>query len=87
MHLGVNSDVNSDGTVSVGIKHKLGVSKVKLPHASHVLRKAAGNVESLSSSKKDVVKNIPKNSTTTKHELDLILIIIAATATAWLLFR
>ena len=32
MKLGVNSDVNADGTVSVGIKHNLGVSKVKLPH-------------------------------------------------------
>ena len=42
MKLGVNSDVNADGTVSVGIKHNLGVSKVKLPHAiQHVLRKAA----------------------------------------------
>ena len=31
MKLGVNSDVNADGTVSAGIKHNLGVSKVKLP--------------------------------------------------------
>ena len=34
--------VNADGTVDVGIRHNLGVSKVKLPHAvqkhaSHVL--------------------------------------------------
>ena len=49
MKLGVNSDVNTDGTVDVGIRHNLGVSKVKLPyvvqkHASHVLRKAADKV-------------------------------------------
>ena len=49
MKLGVNSDVNSDGTVSVGIKHNFGESKVKLlhalqKHASHVLRKAAEKV-------------------------------------------
>ena len=37
MKLGVNSDVNADGTVSVGIKHNLGASKVKLPHAVHML--------------------------------------------------
>ena len=61
MKLGVNSDVIADGTVSVGIKHNLGVSKVKLPHAVHKdvskdLRKAAEKVESLSSSKKDPEK-------------------------------
>ena len=37
MKLGVNSDVNADGTVSVGIKHNLEESKVKLPHAVHML--------------------------------------------------
>ena len=88
MKLGVNSDVNSDGTVSVGIKHNLGVSKVKLPHvvqkdASHVIRKAAEKVESLAPEKDP---SAPK-STTTKHEIDLILLMIAATATARLLFR
>ena len=65
--------MNADGTVSVGIKHNLGVSKVKLPHViqkhvSHVLLKAAKKVESLSS-KKAVEKestDTPK-STHTKH--------------------
>ena len=94
MKLGVNSDVNADGTVSVGIKHNLGVSKVKLPHAiQHVLRKAAQKVENLSS-KKDVETFEKKGAETpkgthTKHELNLILIMIAATAGTWLtlLFR
>ena len=80
--------------MSVGIKHNLGESKVKLPHAIHKdvskgLRKAAEKVESLSSSKKDpetFEKDTPK-STHTKHELNLMLIMIAATAGAWLLFR
>ena len=90
MKLGVNSDVNSDGTVSVGIKHNFGESKVKLPHAiQHVLRKAVEKVENLSSNKKDpetFEKDTPK-STHKKHELDLILIMIAAMTGAWLLFR
>ena len=81
MKLGVNSDVNADGSVEVGIRHNLGVSKVKLPHAVqkhalHVLRKAAEKEPSA-----------PKSTTTTKHEFDLILIMIAATVAAWLLFR
>ena len=32
MKLGVDSDVNDNGTVSVGIQHNLGTSKKKLPH-------------------------------------------------------
>ena len=76
MKLGVNSDVNADGTVSFGIKHNLGVSKVKLSHVvqKYVSKEAAEKVESLT----------PK-STYSKHELDLILIMIAATVAAWLL--
>ena len=34
--LGVYSDVNADGTVSVGIKHNLGESKVKLRMLSNM---------------------------------------------------
>ena len=52
MTLGVNSDVNADGTVSVGIKHNLGVSKVKLPHASHV-----STIKHENHVKSDVVKD------------------------------
>ena len=84
MKLGVNSDVNADGTMDVGIRHNLGVSKVKLPHAvrkhsSH----ASNNIESLDD------KTIPNTikRTQTQHELNLILVMLAATATAWFLFR
>ena len=48
MHLGVNSDVNSDGIVDVGIRRNLGSSKKKLPQ---MLRKVGdtttNNIESL----------------------------------------
>ena len=85
MKLGVNSDVNADGTMEVSTRHNLGVNKVKLSHvvqnyASHVVRKAADKIESLDNPK------IEKN-THTQHELNLTLVMIAATATAWLLFR
>ena len=83
MKLGVNSDVNADGTVDIGISYNLGVSKVKLPHsvqkhASHVVRK----IESLDD------KTIPNTvkRTQTQHELNLILVMLAATAIAWFLF-
>ena len=95
--LGVNSDANADGTVNVGIKHNLGVSKVKLPHASHVLRKVAEKVEILVVVVKRILlrrllKRLVRSlqihlRVLTKHELNLILIMIAATAGAWLLFR
>ena len=52
-----------------------------MPHASHVLQKAADKVESLSAN-----KDVPK-STHTQHELNLIVLIIVAAATSWLLFR
>ena len=66
MKLGVNSDVNADGTVDVGIRHNLGVSKVKLPHVVHKdvskeLQKAAENVESLAD------KTIPKTVKNTQN--------------------
>ena len=78
--------MNADGTLDVGIRHNLGVSKVKLPHvvqkhASHVLRKAVDNI--------DDYKTIPNTvkRCQTQHELNLILGMIAATATAWLFIR
>ena len=86
--------VNSDGTVSIGIKHNLGESKFKLPHAvQHIFRKAAEKVAPEKDVEKKDVEKIGKDftdtpkSTHTKHELNLILIMIAATAAAWLLFR
>ena len=62
---------------------------------SHIW-KAAEKVESLASEKDStsISQHIesqavekPKSSTTTKHKLDLILLMIAAMATAWLLFH
>ena len=61
------------------------MTKVKLSHVQHVLshvRKVA--VESLA-----VEKDVPKTdkSTLREHELDLTVLMISATAIAWLLFR
>ena len=84
MHLGVNSDVNVDGTVDVGIRHNLGSSKKKLPN---MLRNVGdtinNNIESLSD------KNIPKTvkRIQTQHEIDIIIVTIAAAEVAWMLFR
>ena len=72
MKLGVNSDMNADGAVAVGIRHNLGVSKVKVPHilqnhASHVVRKAADKMESLAD------KTIPETEKNTHtHNMNLI---------------
>ena len=86
MKLGVNSDVNADGTEDVGIRYNLGVSKVNLPHAlPHMLRKVGDtiNIESLGD------KTIPKTEkrTHTQHEINIIIVMLAAAATAWFLFR
>ena len=85
MKLGVNSDVNVISR-PVGIKHILGASKIILPHAS--TEHAFSHVES------HVVKHALKESgsaaghpDTSKHEMNLIVLMIAARATAWLLFR
>ena len=65
--------------------NNLGESKVRLPHADHKdiskeLRKTAEKVVEKEST------DIPK-STHTKHEIDLILISIAAGAIAFFIFR
>lgn len=84
MKLGVNSDVNSDRTVDVGVRHNLGTSKVKLPH-SHRLRKVSNtnNLESLSD------ETIPKTvkRTQTQHEINIMIVTVAATAIGWMLFH
>ena len=64
MKLGVNSNVNADGTKEVGIRHNLGVSEAKLPHVVHKdmskeLRKAADKIESIDD------KTIPKTEKNT----------------------
>ena len=81
MKLGVNSDVNADGTVDVGIRHNLGVSKVKLPHAVHMLQKADDNINIESVDDKTTPNTVKR--TQTQHELNLILVMLAATDKAW----
>ena len=82
MKVGLNSDVNVDGTVNVGIKHNLGTSKKKLPH---MLRKVGDSIaiESLDD------KTIPKTAKIiqTQHQTNIIIVTIAAAAIAWMLFR
>ena len=85
MKLGVNSDVNADGIVSVGIKHNLGVSKVKLPHASQLNMKIKDENHTKISEEKDLMDSY--TPTTSKHELNLIVITIAAAGVAWYIFR
>ena len=63
----MNSDVNANGTVDVGIRQNLGVNKVKLPHVVHKdvskeLRKAADKIESLDDK---TIPKIEKNTHTT----------------------
>ena len=63
--------------MDVGIRHNLGVSKVKLPHVVHI------NIESIDD--KTITKTVKR--TQTQHELNITLVMLAATATAWFLFR
>ena len=65
MKLGVNSDVNSDGNVDVGIRHNLGISKVKLPHAHpHMLRKVGDTINIESLDDKTIPKTVKRTDTT-----------------------
>ena len=87
MKLGVNTDVNSK-SVSVGIKHNLGKSKVSLPHTSVVKEKVERpKVED----KKEVVESkvTPKEvkSETSKHEINLAVITVLVGGLAWFMFR
>ena len=84
MHLGVNSDINVDGTVDVGIRHNLGRSKKKL---SHILRKVGDTINKDIESFSD--KTIPKTvkRIQTQHEIDIIIVTIAAAGVALMLFR
>ena len=81
MKLGVNTDVNSK-SVSVGIKHNLGKSKVLLPHTSVVKQKAVIKKESPKPNKPS-----PAKPNTTKHEINLAVITIVVGGLAWFMFR
>ena len=82
MKLGVNSDVNADGTVSVGIQHNLGTSKKNLPH---MLRKVGDIIAIESLSDKTIPKMVKRIQT--QHQTNIIIVTIAAAAIAWMLFR
>ena len=80
MRLGVNLDVNLK-TVSVGVRHNLGESKVLLPHTSVVKKRFDVN-------KIEEVKNETKpKPEATKHEINLAVITIVVGGLAWFMFR
>ena len=86
MKLGVNTDVNSK-SVSVGIKHNLGKSKVSLPHTSVVKEKV--NVNKVEEVKNETpsTKPTPAKPETTKHEINLAVLTIVVGGLAWFMFR
>ena len=83
MRLGVNSDVNVK-SVSVGIKHNLGKSKVLLPHTSVVEVKKKANVIK---NEPQPTKPPPAKPDTTKHEINLAVLTVVFGGLAWYLFR
>ena len=86
MKLGVNTDVNSK-SVSVGIKHNLGKSKVLLPHTSVVKQKV--NVNKVEEVKNETPSTKPQSAKpeTTKHEINLAVITVVVSGLAWYMFR
>ena len=87
MKLGVNTDVNSK-SVSVGIKHNLGKSKVLLPHV--VKHKVAENKSKPVVEKEEPPKPNkppPAKPDTTKHEINLAVLTIVVGGLAWFMFR
>ena len=87
MKLGVNTDVNSK-SVSVGIKHNLGESKVLLPHTS-VVKKVNKSKPVVEVVKNDTPSTKPPlaKPEATKHEINLAVITIVAGGLAWFMFR
>ena len=83
MKLGVNTDVNSK-SVSVGIKHNLGESKVLLPHTSVVKEKVV--IKKAEEVKNETPSTKPKPEAT-KHEINLAVITIVVGGLAWFMFR
>ena len=88
MKLGVNTDVNLK-TVSVGIKHNLGKSKVLLPHTSVVKKKTTAERPKIEEVKNDTpsTKTQQAKPDTTKHEINLAALTIIAGGLAWYMFR
>ena len=111
MKLGIIYDVNKP-SIPVGIKHNLGVSKVKLSHPRQIKHEVTSKlshphqiehevtsklshphqikheISVKSNDDKDFMdKYTPVKFGTSKHELNLIVIMISAVTIAWLLFR
>ena len=90
MKLGVNSDVNVP-SIPVGIKHNLGKSKVLLPHVVKKKPKATVVKEKVDEEEEDskVVKSkvTPKETETSKHEINLAVLTVVVGGLAWLMFR
>ena len=86
MKLGVNSDVNIL-TKPVGIKHNLGKSKVKLPHA--IVEKHVASSSASTTKEVDLLKQSKSSPsiTTSKHEINLAVLTIVAGGLAWYMFR
>ena len=83
MKLGVNTDVNSK-SVSVGIKHNLGKSKVLLPHTSVVKKRVERPKIDEDVKSKETLSTKPETS---KHEINLAVITIVVGGLAWFMFR
>ena len=84
MKLGVNTDVNSK-SVSVGIKHNLGKSKVSLPHV--VKQKVDVNKVEEVKNETPSIKPLPDKPDTSKHEINLAVITVLVGGLAWYMFR
>ena len=80
MKFGVNETLN-EKSKEVGIKHNMGISKVKLPHAP---------VKSPTSIPKKSSTSVPRKNTLpteSKHETNKTAYMIAAVGLGWYLFR
>ena len=84
MKLGVNTDVNSK-SVSVGIRHNLGESKVLLPHTSVVKKRV--EIPKIEEEVKNETPSTKPKPEATKHEINLAVITIVVGGLAWYMFR
>ena len=78
MRFGVNVGVN-EKSKSVGIKHNMGSSKVKLPHVVNKVKPPVKTVEK--------VEGVDKVSVQSRHETNKTAYMIAAVGLGWYLFR
>ena len=94
MKFGVNEGVN-EKSKKVGIRHNIGSSKVKLPHASLSSHVVVKNVKSPVKTPPDIPKKVesvkevskPTESSESQHETNKTAYMIAAIGLGWYLFR